>query len=356
MTQDYQFRDEKLPSVYIVGRESTEEQIGYVLFDIRDFEELNSHEQEVYIRMLIDSSIQFGADENIVDKIEALIASLMNSSNSLSNQVSGNQGYSEFNFAVINRQARLSDLFISDNSFTGEYRDVSIDRLRELYAFEFSEQQEAVYVNWLAHHEGAHCIGLLETGADFFGAAKALQVNPEGRDTIQFIADVRMMDVMFFDPERMGSYDASFFERYQYGYNSYLALQSVLNISAEELASMPDQDLLSAASEFESHINEGTNLGFSECEAHQALWNYNPENSDPPLGATIMRSGDMEGILSLVGRVINTSDFSPTSYEAQVLNDFSRALVRVTDIGYQNETANQRLAINNPSPGITATP
>lgn len=331
MTEDYQARDRTLPARYVIGESDQGTPVGYALFNIEDYRNLDPAQQEEYVRELVRFASATGAGDNISDKINNIVSAVANSPD-----YAGNQGYDEYNFAVVNTEHSLADFLTTDSDFTRDYSDISTETLRDMYAFDFSESQNDVYVNWLAHHEGSHTLGLSEAGADFFGAAKALQINPDGAETLQFIADTRMMHALFMDPESLGGNGEGFFENYRYGYKTFLAIEEVLDMPSEQRASMSDQDLFTAASAFEGRMQNLTNAGVSEFAVHQALWNYNPENSDPPSGAAIMRSGDMNAIRNLAERVLETSGFATGSNEDRLLRDFIGTLNRRTGMEPQN--------------------
>jgi hypothetical protein len=145
-----------------------------------------------------------------------------------------------------------------------------------------------------------------------------------------------MMHTLFFDPVRLGEDSEGFFQNYRYGYKTSQAIEQVLDMPAEQLASMSDQDLLREASSFEARMQSLTNAGATEFAVHQALWNYNPQNSEYPVGTEIMRSGDMNAIRNLAQRVLETSDFVAGSHEEQLLKDFIGTMNRRTGIECQN--------------------
>lgn len=336
MTQDYESRDRTLPARYVIGEDAEGTPAGYALFNIEDYRALDPAQQQAYVDELVRFASATGAGDNTADKINNIVSALASSPD-----YAGNQGYDEYNFAVINTGQSLVDFLTSNNDFMRDHGDLNTETLRGMYSFDFSERQNGVYTNWLAHHEGSHTLGLSEAGADFFGAAKALQINPDGAETLQFIADTRMMHAMFLDPESLGQNAEGFFENYRYGYKTFQAIEQVLDMPAEQLSSMSDEDLLSAASDFEGRMHNLTNAGASEFAVHQALWNYNPQNADSPPGAAIMRSGDMEAIRNLAERVRETSGFASGSHEAQLLDDFIGTLNRRTGIECQNTRENE---------------
>lgn len=336
MTEDYETRDRTLPARYVIGENPDGTPSGYALFNVEDYRSLDPAQQQAYVNELVRFATATGGAGNITGKINTIVSSIASNPN-----YSGNQGYEQYRFAVVNTEYSLVDFLIKDTDFSRDYRDVNTDTLRDIYSFDFSERQNGVFTNWLAHHEGSHALGLSEAGADFYGAAKALQINPDGAETLQFIADTRMMHALLFDPVRLGENSEDFFQNYRYGYKTFQAIEQVLDMPAEQLASMSDQDLLSAASSFEGRMEQLTNTGFSEFSVHQALWNYNPQNSEHPVGTEIMRSGDMNAIRNLAQRVLETSGFHPGSQEEQLLNDFIGTLNRRTGIECQNTRENE---------------
>lgn len=336
MTEDYQARDRQLPARYVIGQDSEGTPTGYALFNVEDYRSLDPTQQEAYVNELVRFATTTGAGENISDKINSIVSAVASNPD-----YAGNQGYDQYNFAVVNTGTSLADFVTTEDDFTRNYGDTNTETLRGMYSFDFTERQNDVYLNWLAHHEGSHTLGLQEVGADFFGAAKALQINPDGAETVQFLADTRMMHAMFFDPADQGGSSEGFFQNYRYGYKTFQAIEQVLDMPAEQLASMSDQDLLREASAFEGRMQNLTNAGVSEYAVHQALWNYNPENSDPPAGAAIMRSGDMNAIRNLAERVLETSGFAAGSHEEQLLKDFIGTMNRRTGIEPYNARENE---------------
>lgn len=336
MTQDYEARDRQLPARYVIGEDAEGSPQGYALFNIEDYRALDPQQQQAYVDELVRFASATGAGDNISDKINNIVSAVASNPD-----YAGNQGYDEYNFAVINTGHSLADFVRTESDFTRSYGDINTETLRETYAFDFSESQNAVYLNWLAHHEGSHTLGLSEAGADFFGAAKALQLNPDGAETLQFIADTRMMHALFMDPESLGQNAEGFFENYRYGYKTFLAIEQVLDMPPEQLSSMSDQDLLRTASGFEERMQNLTNAGASEFAVHQALWNYNPQNAETPPGAAIMRSGDMNAIRNLAERVRETAGFPAGSHEQQLLGDFIGTLNRRTGIEAQSTRENE---------------
>lgn len=331
MTEDYQARDRNLPARYVIGQDADGTPQGYALFNIGDYRNLDPAQQEAYVNELVRFATATGGAGNITDKIRVIADAALSNPN-----YAGNQGYEQYHFAVVNTEYSLVDFLIKDTDFSRDYRDVNTETLRDIYSFDFSERQNEVFTNWLAHHEGSHALGLSEAGADFFGAAKALQINPDGAETLQFIADTRMMHTLFFDPVRLGEDSEGFFQNYRYGYKTSQAIEQVLDMPAEQLASMSDQDLLREASSFEARMQSLTNAGATEFAVHQALWNYNPQNSEYPVGTEIMRSGDMNAIRNLAQRVLETSGFVAGSHEEQLLKDFIGTMNRRTGIECQN--------------------
>ena len=107
----------------------------------------------------------------------------------------------------------------------------------------FGKAQESYYAEFVRHHEAAHSIlGLQEAGADFAAAAMTLKANPEARETLQIMADLRISEGM-----------AGGYENFTlYGAECQLAIQEVLQMPQEELEKLDAKSMYKMAERFDA--------------------------------------------------------------------------------------------------------
>ena len=103
-------------------------------------------------------------------------------------------------------------------------------------------QQEQQYLEFTRHHENAHLmLDLREPGSDFMAATTFLKQHPEARDTIQTIADLRIVDGFKDGPGGLA----------RYGMESYEAIQRALAIPPEQLKNASTEALYTIALEYD---------------------------------------------------------------------------------------------------------
>lgn len=104
------------------------------------------------------------------------------------------------------------------------------------------QAQQDLYLEYTRHHENAHLmLNLKEPASDFMASVALLRQHPEARETLQTIADLRLVDGFKDGPGNLA----------RYGAESYEAIQRALSMTPEQIQNTPTETLHAIALEYD---------------------------------------------------------------------------------------------------------